>query len=246
MSLDSSKISIVSAKKVDPKKLIEVGDRLPTTPPPMASPRCPLCCIGYGSILSSLTTLLFTSFLTAIAIRGEGRVRYTLNGAARQALWMALPGSLVGATLHFFLAEAMWSGRRGSWGAAWAKAIAVNSVLWAAVVGGGTFVWRRLLPTTAAGRRLYHRYPIPAEGLELRMLRGGRGGRALLAGMGWSYWACGIGFGQLGLATVVVFCVATDRPFLMMAPHGGYARYCMPPWRREQFALMANTPSNSS
>ncbi|CCW69460.1 unnamed protein product [Phytomonas sp. Hart1] len=197
--------------------------------------------MAHGSFITYLSTFILSAFLTAISIRTENRIYYNFIGALRQTAWLAFPGFLVGDSMHYFLSEAMWSGRRNSWGQAWAKAIFLNSLIWGAAVGVGTLVWRRLLPLTAAGRRIYHRYPIPSDYLDLRVLRSSGSVRELVSGMGWSYWVCGIGMGQAGLATVVMFCCWINRPYMMMAPNGGYARKCMPAWRREQFASTSNT-----
>lgn len=244
MALDPSQISILSATKVDPKKLSTVGDSAPVGWAPAevrrahtAERRCNLCCMAYGGLLDSVTVFILTSALTTIAIFAEKRVNYSLNGAMRQVAWLAMPGVLAGATLHGFLSEAMWSGKKNSWGQAWVKAMVMNALLWGGGVGLGTLFWRKLMPLTAAGRRLYHRYPVPTEPLELRLLRSGK---EFFSGMGWSYWLSGVASGHLGLLTVVSFCVYSDRPYMMMTPEGAYAKRCMPPWRRQQLAQMAN------
>lgn len=242
MSLDKSRISIVSSTKVDGNKLSSVGDTADSLVP--ASHRqqtkeekcCPVCCVLYGSIISTFAVFCIAASGTAVSIFAESRVNYTVNGVMRQIGWIGFPGMLVGASLHYFLAEAMWSGKHNSWGQAWTKAIIVNAGLWSAAIGLGTLGWRKGLPQTAAGRRLYHRYPIPAEPLESRLLRSSR---EFFAGMGATYWLSGVVSGHLGFVTCVTFCVSTDRPYLMMAPHGGYARRCMPPWRRQQLEKMA-------
>jgi hypothetical protein len=242
MSLDKSRISIVSSTKVDGDKLSSVGDTadslIPTSHRQQLKEEkcCPICCVLYGSIISTFAVFCIAASGTAVTIFAESRINYTINGAMRQIGWIGLPGMLVGATLHYFLAEAMWSGKNNSWGQAWTKAIIVNAGLWSAAVGVSTLGWRKVLPQSAAGRRLYHRYPIPSEPLEARVLRSSR---EFFTGMGATYWLSGVASGHLGFVTCVAFCVSTDRPYLMMAPHGGYSRRCMPPWRRQQLERMA-------
>ncbi|KPA86247.1 putative mitochondrial hypothetical protein [Leptomonas pyrrhocoris] len=249
MSLDKGRISIVSSTKVDGDKLSSVGDTADSLIPEsrrqqMRSEKCcPLCCVMYGSIISTFAVFFIASSATAVSIFAESRVNYTINGVMRQIGWIAFPGTLVGASLHYFLAEAMWSGKHNSWGQAWTKATIVNAGLWSAVVGLGTLGWRKGLPQTAAGRRLYHRYPIPSEPLETRLLRSSH---EFFTGMGATYWLSGVASGHLGFVTCVTFCVATDRPYMMMAPHGGYARRCMPPWRRQQLEQIALGASASA
>lgn len=246
MSLDPSKISIIRAQKVDPKKLSTVGDTATVAETPKevqkaqaAERPCHLCCVAYGSLIDSVMVVFLTSALTGIAIFAEKRVNYSFNGAMRQVAWLAFPGTLVGATVHYFLSEAMWSNKRNSWGQAWMKAMVINTVVWCSGIGLGTLFWRKLMPLTAAGRRFYHRYPVPTEPLESRLLRSNK---EFFTGMGWSYWLGGVASGHMGLLTVVAFCVYNDRPYMMMTPEGGYSKRCMPPWRRQQLAFMANTP----
>lgn len=249
MSLDKSRISIVSSTKVDGGKLSSVGDTADSLVPASRlqqikeERRCPTCCILYGSVISTFAVLCVAASGTLIAIYHESRINYTINGVMRQVAWIGLPGMLVGATLHYFLAEAMWSGKHNSWGQAWTKAMIVNSALWGAAIGAGTLGWRVVLPRSAAGRRLYHRYPIPSEPVEARVLRSSR---EFFTGMGTTYWLSGIASGQLGFVTCVAFCVSVDRPYMMMAPQGGYAKRCMPPWRRQQFEAMAMGSATSS
>ncbi|XQJ31197.1 hypothetical protein NXY56_007305 [Leishmania guyanensis] len=242
MVLDKSRISILSSTKVDGDKLSSVGDTMESLVP--ASRRlqleeercCPLCCVTYGALISSAAVFCIAVSGTAVSIFAESRVNYTVNGAMRQTAWIAFPGVLVGATLHYFMAEAMWSSKRNSWGQAWTKAIVANAGLWTTAICLGTLAWRKGLPLTSAGRRLYHRYPIPSEPLEVRLLRTSR---EFFTGMGATYWLSGVASGHLGFVTCVSFCVSANRPYFMMAPHGGYAHQCMPPWRRQQLHAMA-------
>ncbi|KAK7195707.1 hypothetical protein NESM_000501000 [Novymonas esmeraldas] len=242
MALDRSRISIVSATKVDGDRLSTVGDKMESLVPESQRRQqkeercCPLCCVTYGTIIASAAVFCIAASGTAVSIMAESRVNYTVNGAMRQTGWISIPGVLMGATLHYFLAEAMWSGKQNSWGQAWTKAMMANAALWTAGIGLGTVGWRKGLPLTAAGRRLYHRYPIPSEPLEARLLRSGRD---FFSGMGTTYWLSGVASGHMGFITCVAFCVSVDRPYFMMAPHGGYAYRCMPPWRRQQMEAMA-------
>ncbi|RNF16920.1 uncharacterized protein Tco025E_05016 [Trypanosoma conorhini] len=240
--LDTTKISIITGKKADPKLLAEVGVRSDEVPGAAKAKhaqerRCNLCCMSYGLILSAAMVLMVSCIGTAAAIYTEKRVNYSLNGAMRQVGWIALPGVLAGTTLHYFLSEAMWSGKRNTWGQAWMKAIGFNSFMWCAGIGMGTLLWRKGLLTSSAGRRLYYRYPIPTVPLDARVLRSEA---EFFTGMGWSYWLSGVVTGQVGYLSCVGFCVWNDRPYFMMNPHGGYAVRCMPRWRREDFARQAN------
>lgn len=242
MTLDSSKISIISSTKVDPDKLSNFGDTSLELAPQhirrkeVEEKPCPLCCMMYGSIISSIAVFCVAASATAVSIVAEQRINYTINGAMRQIAWIAFPGTLVGATLHYLLCEAMWSNKNNSWGMAWTKAMVVNAAAWTLTIGTGTLGWRKVLPLTRSGRRLYHRFPIPADPLEVRVLRSSQ---QFFSGMGATYWLSGVASGHLGLLTCVSVCVATDRPYMMMAPQGGYARRCMPPWRRQHFEHLA-------
>ncbi|KAG5467385.1 hypothetical protein CUR178_01028 [Leishmania enriettii] len=242
MALDKSRISILSSTKVDGDKLSRVGDTMDSLIPASRWRQlreekcCPLCCVAYGGLISSAAVLFLSASCTAVSIFAESRINYTVNGAMRQTLWIAFPGVLVGATLHYFVAEAMWSSKHNSWGQAWTKAIVANVGLWTAAICFGSLGWRKGLPLTSAGRRFYHRYPIPSEPLEARLLRSSR---EFFTGMGTTYWLSGVASGHAGFITCVSFCVSVDRPYFMMAPHGGYACRCMPPWRRQQLHAMA-------
>ncbi|KAG5492682.1 hypothetical protein JKF63_01261 [Porcisia hertigi] len=242
MALDKSRISILSSTKVDGDRLSSVGDTRDALIPANRREQlkkekcCSLCCVAYGTLVSSAAVFCIAASATAVSIFAESRINYTVNGAMRQTAWIAFPGVLVGATLHYFMAEAMWSSKKNSWGQAWTKAIVANAGLWTAGIGLGTLGWRKGLTLTAAGRRLYHRYPIPSEPLEARVLRSSRD---FFIGMGTTYWLSGVASGHLGFVTCVSFCVSADRPYFMMAPHGGYANRCMPPWRRQQLQSMA-------
>ncbi|ORC92205.1 uncharacterized protein TM35_000044190 [Trypanosoma theileri] len=240
--LDNTKISIINAKKVDPKLLAEIGDQSAELPKSIKaknanSKRCNLCCMSIGFLLSTVMVLAVAGIGTGVSVFAEKRINCTVNGVMRQVGWISLPGILVGTTLHYFLSEAMWSGRHNTWGQAWMKAIAFNSLTWSIGVGAGTLFWRKALLLTSSGRRLYYRYPIPVEPLDSRVLRSPA---EFFTGMGWSYWLSGVVSGQVGFLSCVGFCVWNDRPYFMMNPHGGYSTRCMPLWRREQLARQAN------
>ncbi|KEG08356.1 hypothetical protein DQ04_07381010 [Trypanosoma grayi] len=242
VELDTTKISIISAKKADPRVLTELGDQSSDLPNAIKirnaqERKCSFCCMSFGVLLSAVTVLMVSCIGTGVSIYAEKRVNYTVNGAMRQVGWIAIPGVLAGTTLHYFLSEAMWSSKRNTWGQAWMKAMAVNCFAWCSVIGAGTLFWRKCLLMSSAGRRIYYRYPIPTEPLESRVLRSQA---EFFTGMGWSYWLSGVVSGQVGFMSCVGFCVWNDRPYFMMNPHGGYASRCMPLWRREQLAKQAN------
>lgn len=238
--MDSSKLTIISSTKVSPDKLLAIGDRNPDFTPQASSTksatRCTWCCAIYGTVLSSVTVLPLTAFYTALTIWGEKRIHYSINGACRQAIWLAIPGCMVCGTLHYFASEAMWSQKRNAWGQAWAKAVVVNALMWSTGIAMCTLGWRKVLPLSAWGRRLYYRWPRSAENIDIAVLRSGDD---IFSGMGTFYWLCGVASGHMGLLTVISFCSFYDRPYLMMAPHGSYSQRCLPPWRQEHLATLA-------
>lgn len=245
--IDKGKLSILCSVKADHDKLLVAGDVASTISPTATKikqeeKKCRFCCMAYGLLVSSVAVFFVTGAATAVAILTEKRVNYTLNGAMRQVGWLAIPGIITGTTMHFFLTEAMWSGKKNSWGQAWTKTMAVNAILWSGIIGGSTLFWRKGLPLTAAGRRVFYRYPIPTEQLETRVLRSSH---EFCTGMGWSYWMSGVASGHLSLLPCVAFCVWNDRPYLMMAPYGGYSSRCLPPWRRDHLANLANVSRKS-
>lgn len=240
--LEKEKISIISAVKANPDKLVTSGDVSVTIPKTAITAKqeekkCRFCCMAYGYLVATVAVFFVSGAAATVAILAEKRVNYTLNGAMRQVGWLAIPGIITSTTMHFFLAEAMWSGKKNTWGQAWTKAMTVNSILWCSIIGGSTFVWRKVLPLTPAGRRIFYRFPIPSEQLEVRLLRSSH---EFFTGMGWSYWLSGVASGHLSLLPCVAFCVWNDRPYLMMAPYGGYSTRCLPPWRRDHLAKLAN------
>ncbi|EPY25224.1 hypothetical protein AGDE_11958 [Angomonas deanei] len=244
MSLDPTKISIISAKKANEAKLSSGRDAAEALKPKsvpteaVREKRCSLCCMLYGGFIDAVAVASIGVAATVSSIRLEKRVNYSLNGAMRQIAWISFPGVLVGCTLHFFLSEAMWSGKHNSWGQAWAKAMVVNASLWTLAIGGATLAWRNVMPLTSAGRRLYHRYPIPTDALATRVLRNEV---QLFTGMGFTYWLSGVVSGTIGLLTCVAVAAYSNRPYMFMAPQGSYASYCMPKWRRDHLESMASS-----
>lgn len=246
MAIDPSKISIISAQKVSVKDFGENRTvRLPDAQLPKAiqkelkmaqlaaeapEQRCHVCCMAQGMIISLFTCLAVSGVGLGVFIMLEKRTNYTINGLMRQLCWLCIPGVLCGTTLHYFLVESMWSNKRSSYGQAWTKALFANSFIWYGGIGLGTLIWRKGMKLTAFGRTLYHKYPVPSTQLETRMVQSGKG---FIANMGWSYWALGCLIGQFGFGSAVSFVLWNDRVHFLMNPHGGYAKRCLPKWRRD-------------
>lgn len=234
MAIDPTKISVISSKKVSIEQFKEARiDRLATHVSNAPEPEdsiCRYCCMAQGSLIAALTTLAVSGVFVSIYIIGEKRVNYTFNGVMRQVCWLAIPGTLIGTSLHLFLAESMWSGKRNSWGQSWAKAIVANTLLWGSVIGAGTLAWRQGLKLTKRTKALQYKYPVPADALETRVMRSPK---QFFTGMGWTYWLQGLASGQAGFVSTVLFCVSMDRPHYLMTPDGGYAKRCLPKWRRD-------------
>lgn len=246
--IDPGKISIVSAVKVDKKKLMLVGDELPSdkdrghrgavaTRHHTREEKCNVCCMAWGALMSTALSIIVSSCNVSLCLIRDKRIEYTLTSAMRQIGWMAIPAALVGTTLHLFLSEAMWSQRRNSWGSAWAKAVIANTICWSALIGTSTAAWRLLLRRVRIGARLFNRYPIPTTRLEARIIVNPND---FWVGMGWTYWALGLIVGQVGFACCAAVAVWQSRVHFMMSPAGPYARYCVPRWRREAIARDAN------
>lgn len=191
---------------------------------------CRLCCMSQGFLIAFFTCFAVASLAVGTIVYKESRVYYTFHGVLRQIGWLCIPGTLCGTTLHFFLVESMWSGKRSTWGQGWTKAFAANTAVWGAAIGAGTLFWRKGLRLTAFGRELHRRYPVPTTPLEHRVMRSEK---EFFSGMGWSYWILGVVAGQMGFASSVSFCTFNDRAHYLMAPHGGYAARCLPKWRRD-------------
>lgn len=247
--LDSSKISVVSAKKVDKQKLLATGDSdALKVAPAVAKQRvvavagaretkCNGCCMLFGGMMSMGLSLVLCAMKTSYFLFTDRRiVNFTVGSVARHVAWIAMPGTLCGATLHMFLSEAMWSNRRNTWGMAWVKAVATNTLLWGGGIATGTFLWRRVLRSTRWSR-FYYRYPIPTEKLELRLIENPN---LYFTGMGWTYWLLGTFMGQFGYACCAALCVYQNRVHFLMSPVGPYAKRCVPRWRREQIARGCN------
>lgn len=144
---------------------------------------------------------------------------------------MCAPCILMTSTLHFFLSEAMWSGRRNSWGQSWTKAFVFNTVMWSAGVGTGTLMWRYIMPHFRVGRRLFYRYPIPTSRLLFRVINNEE---EVVRGMDWSYWLLSVLTAHLNYVTIFLVTAYNDRAYMLMPPNSGYAKRCMPQWRRSQ------------
>jgi hypothetical protein len=246
--LDRSRISIVSSMKVDKEKLLNVGDSdsLDLKGDAISKrkeilgvkdEKCSLCCMAFGGMMSTGLGLVLSSLKTGYFLFTDRRIsNYTASIVVKHILWITIPGICVGSTLHYFLAEAMWSNRRNTWGMAWAKATMMNTCTWGVAIGGGTFFWRKIL-RYSRWSKYYYRYPPPAERLELRKIENPD---IFWSGMGWTYWALGLLTGQLGYACIAGVMVYSNRIHFMMSPVGPYARRCAPRWRREQIARSAN------
>jgi hypothetical protein len=233
MDLDPTKISVISSKKVSLEQFQATRvDRLPDAKPKKGEVDeiCRYCCMAQGSLIAAVTTMAVSGVFVAVYIIGEKRVNYTFNGVMRQVCWLAIPGTLIGTTLHFFLAESMWSGKRSSWGQSWSKAIVANTFMWGGLIGSGTLAWRQGLKLSKTTKGLLYKYPVPAESLETRVMRSPK---QFITGMGWTYWMQGLASGQAGFVSTVAFCTFTDRPHYLMAPNGGYSMRCLPKWRRD-------------
>jgi len=242
--LDKSKINILSANKVDLRKLAEFGDRSETADnraAPLSGPteRCRMCCMLFGGMMSIATSTGVSAIQLGLAMLFEKRGHFTLSGAVRQILWIAAPSIVATTSLHYFLVENMWSGKRHTFGSAWLRASACNVALWCTAIGSGTFFWRIVLPRIPRyGKQIYHRYPISGTQLDERVLKSNK---ELFTGMGWSYFVCGLAHGQLGYMVVAALSVWNNRIHYFMSPHGWYAQACIPPDRRmtiERLALV--------
>lgn len=263
MSIDPSTISVVKPRKITKEELAFGStmekfekEKAAAAAPPQAvdpsvpkldprfqdvganNPKCNLCCMAFGSVLAATSCLMVSAIGVGMFILFEKRVNYTFNGVFRHIGWLTIPGTLVGTTLHYWLPESMYSGKKSSWGTCWAKAFAANTVSWTLAIGCGTLFWRKGLRAVGGdwGKKMYHRYPIPTDPLESRLIRDGV---PFFGSMGWSYWACGLASGQFGFASAVGFALWNDRAHYLMNPAGYYAARCLPKWRREQIAKRA-------
>jgi hypothetical protein len=231
--LDPSKISIISAKKVDTDKLINFGDRIADKSINKESKKekkCSLCCALAGVLISSCIVPALCLAQTRVAVIYHSNIKYTTQGLLRHAGWLSLPSIAVAGTLHFMLSENMWSHKRHSFGQAWFRAVMLNVLMWSSAVGVSTFFWRKVLPNIMKLRPYYFKYPIPSVPVDVRLVEDG--GR-FWTGMGASYFLIGLLHGQMGFAACVWLCVSYNRIYMFMSPHGKYARACLPMAQRE-------------
>ena len=204
--------------------------------PEVRNTKCRYCCMLFGGGMSTGLSVVLCGLHVGFGVFKNPHLNATLPQILKQVGWLALPSAMVGTTLHYFLAESMWSSRRSSYGVAWLKAIAINTSVWMACVTAGTLAWRHLVRRTAWGNRWYFLYPIPSSKIETRVIE--QPG-AYFSGMGWTYWCLGIFTGTLGYAGCVSAVVWQDKVHFMMSPVGPYARACVPRWRREAIASSA-------
>lgn len=259
MTIDPSTISVVKPRKITKEELVfgstmekfekqkaDAAKPAPAEPEAprldpryqdvgLNNPKCNLCCMTFGAIIAATSCLMVSGIGVGMFILFEKRINYTYNGVFRHIGWLTIPGAVAGTTLHYWLPEAMWSGKKSTWGWCWAKAFAANTVSWCLLIGASTLFWRKGLRVVGGdwGKKLYHRYPIPTDPLESRLIREGM---PFFGSMGWTYWLSGLASGQFGFASAVAFCLWNDRPHYLMNPAGYYAGRCLPKWRREQIA----------
>ena len=271
MPIDSSKISVISSKKVEVMDLIDKNSFAADTNRKAASAsteaaeaaaganqgyfammwsklggpfaafedkrKCNACCCIAGMAISFPMTMCLSGIVTFGCIFVEKRISYTLNSAMKQIVWISLPGVACGGTLHYFVSEAMWSRSKNTWGTAWAKAVAMNSIMWAMIIGMGTLCWRKLLPRTRVGKRIFHSYNCPTDSIEVRQMRNKD---AFFTSMDMLYFLSGIGSGQAGYIGAASMAVQQDKMHFLMNPEGGYGRACLPQWRLDLIAKKAN------
>jgi hypothetical protein len=240
---DRSQLGIIKSRKVNSEQLKWVGQseqqQSGATPaPPAVEKKCRWCCMLFGSGLSLFFSgMVAACFTLFICYRERHRIPLDAQRILRQAAWMTVPSAAVGGSLHFFLADSMWSSRRNNFGTAWFKALSMNTICWVTAIGSGTFFWRYVLRHCGTwGNRAYYRYPVPSLNLETRLLEDPS---QVFRGMGWTYWALGVMTGQLGYATSTAAITYNNKPYYMMSPQGPYSRSCTPRWRREALAKAA-------
>jgi hypothetical protein len=248
-SLDASKLTIVSSKKVDRQQLMQVGDSetirsrqkgsstaAPVVVAPPKDEKCRYCCVMFGGLMSTGLSVVLCGLHVGYGLFKSPTLNVPLTLVFKQVGWLALPPAFVGTTLHYFLVDSMWSHRKSSHGSAWFKAFALNTGIWCSLIAAGTLTWRRLMRRTTWGNRWYYKYPIPSTKLETRLLEQPD---AFYMGMGWTYWALGVVSGQLGFAGVTLLVASQNKVHFMMSPIGPYAKACLPRWRREAIAQAA-------
>lgn len=247
---DRSQLGIIKSKKVNREVLKWSGDsevlhmkdedekQRILAEARKSDKKCRWCCMLFGSGLSIMFSgMVAACFTLFICYRERHRIPLDAQRVLRQAAWMTVPSAAVGGSLHFFLADAMWSPRRNNFGTAWFKALAMNTLVWVASIAGGTFFWRYALRHCGTwGNKMYYRYPVPSLNLETRLLEDPS---QVFRGMGWSYWALGVMTGQLGYLTSSTAITYSNKPYYLMSPTGPYAKSCAPRWRREALAKAA-------
>jgi hypothetical protein len=248
---DRSQLGIIKSQKVNKEVLKWVGDsevmKQGDDAKKQASAKaasqekvCRSCCMLFGGVLSIFFNgMVSMAHTLIIGYRERNRLPIDVQRLLKHAVWMTFPAACISSSLHIFLAEAMWSNRRNSFGAAWVKAVITNTIVWTALIGAGTLFWRRGLRTIGGkwGNKLYYRYPIPNTNLETRLLEDPT---QVWNGMSWSYWALGLMTGQLGYLAAAGAVSYNNRAYYFMSPTGPYAKACCPRWRREALAKAAN------
>ena len=239
---DSSKISVISAKKVNPDKLIQFGDRVQESEKAKeaSASKCSVCCALAGMMISGICIPILTVAQTRMAIIYHSNIKYTTQGILRHAGWLSMPGIVIAGSMHFLLSETMWSQKRHSFGQAWARAAAINSLIWCSGIGISTLVWRKVLPNVMRLRPYYFRYPIPSVPVDVRLIGDPS---QFWTGMGATYFLLGLFYGQMGFLTCVGFCTSYSRLHFIMSPHGMYARACLPMSKREYIERAATVTS---
>jgi len=261
MGTNPAEISVVKAARVDIDKLVRTGDSATTALPSAGlgsasagreivvgkvgaqgvfverreertRAHCGLCGMGIAVILGFTSTL---SGAAVFAWRASHRLNVTFPLIVKQATWMMVPVVASAGSIHVFLADAMWSRQRSSFGAAWAKALAASALMWTLVIGLGTAFWRHGLKRTR-WKQLYFKYPPPAVPLQTRLLETPD---AIVSGMCWMYWSVGAVISHVGFGTVAFSLLSSGKAHYLMSPTGAYSYYCCPRWRREQIARAA-------
>ena len=199
--------------------------------------KCTLCCMAFGAMLAAPACLIISIAHTSVSVFIEKKVSYTVNSIFRQIGWMAAPGVLVSCTFHWHLNEAMYSGRRNSWGVAWWKAIVANTLMWTTGAAIGTAAWRLAFPKFAWGKRMCKRYPIPLHPLETRLIITPN---QYIQGMGATYWLLATVVGNTGLGVIGALAWYNDRVHYVMSPSGPYGRACAPFALRKDIARDAH------
>lgn len=248
---DRSQLAVIKSQKVNREVLKWVGDsevmkkgdeekRAASTKAQSQEKICRPCCMVFGGCLSIFFNgMVSMAHTLIIGYRERHRLPIDAHRLLKHSAWMTIPAACVSASLHIFLAEAMWSNRRNGFGAAWFKAVLANTACWFTVIGLATLFWRRGLRTLCGkwGSKMYYRYPIPTTNLETRLLEDPT---QVWNGMGWTYWALGVMTGQFGYLATAGAVSYNNKAYYFMSPTGPYAKACCPRWRREALAKAAN------